>query len=246
MYRKLLTLLLVLTLPVLLLPKNAFATGIAFDTSGKNVPADAQHATVSLAAAATNEIAIVYAQYSTASGLASVKVNGSSSGLVQIGSTLNFSSTNQNLNVYYYLNPPTSSVAYAVTGNSSDSVSVWVEIFSGTAQSAAAIDSFNSYSDAASASLTESTTVIATGCWLASYYQTTGSGTNNVTAGTGTTARQINLSTAIGDSNGTVGTGSQSMGWNGARTTSSGFIVSLAPPAATVTASPQQDIISFQ
>lgn len=77
------------------------------------------------------------------------------------------------------------------------------------------------------ASLTMSTTVVASSCWLAgSIY-----GGASFTAGAGTT-RRTNTSTGLFDSNGTVGTGSQSLVMNQANDFIAANIVSIAPAAA--------------
>lgn len=75
--------------------------------------------------------------------------------------------------------------------------------------------------------LTISTVVIATGSWLAgSIY-----GGGAYTAGSGTT-RRTNAATSIMDSNGTVGTGSQSLVMNQANDFVAANIVSIRPPQA--------------
>ncbi len=79
-------------------------------------------------------------------------------------------------------------------------------------------------------SLTMSTTVVASNCWLAgSIY---GGGT--YTAGAGTT-RRTNAATSVMDSNATVGTGSQSLVMDQALDFVAANIVSIAPVAAAAT-----------
>lgn len=61
--------------------------------------------------------------------------------------------------------------------------------------------------------LTTSTTVVASNCWLVSFMSLEVAG--GAAAGTGTTLRASQAAnSSMGDSNGTVGTGSQSMQWN--------------------------------
>ena len=96
------------------------------------------------------------------------------------------------------------------------------------------IDSSNTGQSASSGnsavtSISLSTTVVAASCWLVGYVWSRGSAPAVVS---GTTQRTANASafSTVGDSNGTVGTGSQTLSW----TTSSGawpggVIVSIAP-----------------
>lgn len=71
-------------------------------------------------------------------------------------------------------------------------------------------DSVNNLSTVTSAPVTATNTVVASGCWL---FNTVYSGGSATTAGTGAFLRQqgSNVTIAAFDSNGTVGTGSQSM-----------------------------------
>lgn len=88
-------------------------------------------------------------------------------------------------------------------------------------------DSSNTVSNNAM-NLSLSTTVVGSNCWLVSTGGTAGAAWS---AGTGSTARANDTSDAvvIGDSNGTISTGSQSMTWNTTSTSDCGVIVSLAP-----------------
>jgi hypothetical protein len=199
---------------------------ISFDTSGQ---ANAgQNPTFNLAAAQANEIAIIFVQYSSTSvSISTPTVNGSSTGVTKIGSTYT-ADNGEKIEAYYLVNPPTSSVAYAVSASVNDDVTLYVGLYKGVNQGA--VDSNNTGSNA-STSVTLSTTVVAANCWLVSTVYGHGSGVGTPTAGTGTTVRQSRVGQGLGDSNGTVGTGSQSMGWTntGTGTNWSGFIVSLAP-----------------
>lgn len=78
---------------------------------------------------------------------------------------------------------------------------------------------------AKTSSLTLSTTVVASNCWLVgSIY-----GGGSYSGGSGTTKRTTSFSTAIMDSNGTVGTGSQSLVMNQGNDFVAANIVSIAP-----------------
>ena len=197
---------------------------IAFDTSGSGTGANS--ASVSLTAAAANEVAIIVVDLLSTDTIGTPTVGGSSTGVTQIGS--DFTNSGQTVRFYYLVNPPTTSSAYAVSG-ATDGIQIYVELFSG-ASTTSPIDS-NNTGTSATTNITLSTTVVASNCWLMSFFRCFGSGINDNAGGAGTTLRQTIASSSIGDSNATVGTGSQSMSWTGGRQTSHGFIISIAPPS---------------
>jgi hypothetical protein len=87
------------------------------------------------------------------------------------------------------------------------------ESLTGAAQSSP-VDSHNrSLDNSATTTETANTTVIASGCWLVGFGWSRSSGT--ITAGSGTTIRLAGVTAVgIGDSNGTVGTGSQTLNYS--------------------------------
>lgn len=139
---------------------------------------------------------------------------------------------------YFYIltAPSTGANNVVISADASPSIS-----FGGTAASYTGAkqtgqpDSSNSQSST-SATMTMSTTVVASNCWLVG-------GTSNfraTSAGTGTTNRQqiAGDPVTLSDSNGTVGTGSQSLEWTQSDSTiSAQHILSLAPSASAVTPS---------
>lgn len=82
-----------------------------------------------------------------------------------------------------------------------------------------------------SSSFSVSTTVVAPNCWLVAFVsEATGV---NISAGAGTTNRNPPAVVAFSDSNGTVGTGSQSLAWTSVASGSwGGMILSMAPAVA--------------
>lgn len=201
---------------------------IAFDKADSALGNSSTTATVALAAVAANETAIIFAWNDSATTFSSVTVNGSSSGVTQIGSVFTEAGGDQ-WRAYYLYNPSTSSVNYTVTVTGADPYCrIFVELFSGTASDPT--DSSNSGA-VSSTTLTLSTTVVASNCWLVSAARRLNNGT--LSAGTGSTLRdQANVANIVGDSNGTVGTGSQSMSWNLTESgPMAGFIVSIKPSA---------------
>lgn len=203
---------------------------IAFDKSGKASGA-LLTASVSLAAAAADELAIIFVAWNKTYDFASLTVGGSASGITQIGSEFTFGDSDK-MRAYYLLNPPTSSSAYLLTTTApGDGAHIYVILYSGT-DLTSPIDSSNTGS--ATQNVTLTTTVVASDCWLAGWVTNFGAGGITPTGGTGTTIRDSDTGRADGDSNATVGTGSQSLVFNttSGATTIGGYVVSFKPPAA--------------
>lgn len=123
-----------------------------------------------------------------------------------------------------------------ISSSSSIFIQGFGESYSGVDQTNP-IDSFNTGdSGPGVTTYTASTTVVGSGCWLASFFNLFSGSAGPLTAGTGSTRRANDTnftSSAIFDSNGTVGTGSQSMqaNWSGGDS-GSAVICSIAPVAA--------------
>ena len=196
--------------------------------------------TFNLAAASADSVAIIFVIYNPAAAGAdwanTPTVGGVSA--TQIGSTFNWTGT-QYMRAYYFLNPPTSSTAYLVTTDTigvDKDIEMHALIYSGADQ-VSQPDSNNTGS--ATPSVTLSTTVVASNCWLVSCGRNANVGIPS--AGTGTTLRSTAFDTsfASGDSNGTVGTGAQTMQWTAAAGLTAGIIISIDPSGGvTVTAPP--------
>lgn len=200
---------------------------LAFDTSdaGRTGGVGATHS-FDLAAAEANEIAIIFV-WSNAVPSA-VTVEGAAA--TAIGS-INFAAGAQYIHAYYFLNPPTSATTtYSATSTNPE---LHALLYKGAKQSGQP-DSSASSDQANPNPFTISTTVVASDCWLVSMARDYVSGAQS--AGTGTTLREAGVGASSGDSNGVVGTGSQSMGWvpNSANEDTAGFIVSISPVAAPV------------
>lgn len=109
--------------------------------------------------------------------------------------------------IYYFDSPPSGSVNYVATQAATDEIEIGVLIYSGMATGGADSSADNIVVDT---TLTVTTTVVASGCWLTGLSISSGS---LPAAGTGTTVRTGATDTRIvgADSNATVGTGSQSL-----------------------------------
>jgi len=140
-------------------------------------------------------------------------------------------SGNQYISTWRLVAPATGSNTVSVTTSASTEIETHVQEYTDLDQTNF-IDSFNN--GTATGNLTLSTTVVNSNCWLASATRNTSFG--GMGAGTGTTIRVTGTLYNSGDSNGTVSTGSQSMGWTAASGTSGGVIVSLKPVVAAATA----------
>lgn len=219
---------------------------LAFDTSGGDYEYNTSTSgcTFNLTAGAANSIAILFVRF-TYTGATSAWANTPTVGgnsATQIGSDHTISGE-QMFRAYYYLNPPTSSTAYLVTTddiNVNRDIGMQVLIYSDANQSG---QPDSNASANATGNLTLSTTVVAANCWLVSCARNIAVGPP--TAGSGTTIRGAGteIAFAAGDSNGTVGTGSQSMGWNAAASTTGGIIVSIAPTAPVAALTPRVSFI---
>lgn len=204
---------------------------IAFDTAGAQYAASSTTATVNLTASGTDRVAVLFAITGNDAGgtrLSSVTVNGSAATFVrknQLGATAS------HMYMYYFVAPPTSSVAYTVTcSDASDDTEIHALLYNGAHQTTP-VDS-NVFVSAAG-NLTATTTTVADNSWLVSCSRNTSIGPTS--AGTGTTARNTpSPALAVsGDSNGAkTPAGSYSMGWNAGAGTTYASLMSLAPAAA--------------
>lgn len=140
--------------------------------------------------------------------------------------------------VYGLGNPNTGTNNIDVTLSTLDGIDVWSTSYSGAQSSSTPDSTTKTENSSAVTNLTLTTTVVASNCWLFGNFRCEiGSGS----AGTGLTLRYNNTDGGVGDSNGTVGTGAQSMTYNHGSAKNEGVIVSFAPftaPAATSSVTP--------
>lgn len=130
----------------------------------------------------------------------------------------------------WYLFGPSTGINDIIVTRSSSANAMVAQSTSLTGCNQSAIDSHAKVVDAGSpSSLAITTTVVASNCWLVGGCR---NGCGVITAGSGTTVRIAASSVTIGDSNGTVGTGSQSLNFNGPACGPSAFaacVLSIAP-----------------
>ena len=188
---------------------------ISFDTTGSGSGA-LNTATMSIAAAAANEMAFIYAVWDATLGgdFLSLTVNGSTTGVTQIEATQTTPDGAQKMAMFYVYNPPTSAVDYTIiTTGVGDGTNIVGSLYSGTDSTIDSSDTGTTTTGSGD-TLVLSTTVVAANCWLVSGVgQRGGSADFTPNAGTGTTIRVEQTGRALGDSNAAVGTGSQSMEW---------------------------------
>lgn len=147
--------------------------------------------------------------------------------------------TQGDIAVYYLFNPPTG--AHNIVASFNDSGSLPIAAMAGSYTGVnPSFDSFHPSTGASSSTFAASTTVVAANCWTLAIASTASVNTQ-LGVGSGTTKRQVvfnNGNTAsyiFGDSNGTVGTGSQNLNFTaGAASTWNGIMLSLAPLSAIV------------
>jgi hypothetical protein len=141
------------------------------------------------------------------------------------------------LHLFYRDSPGSGSLTVASTWSSAIVGSAVGACYSGTGTGLDSHVGNNNGGGAGAGEVTTTTTVVASNSWLVSA-AVTSTGPTDISAGTGTTSRVSitdanTIVVALGDSNGTVGTGSQSMGWTPTGTSLTAVIlVSIAPPGA--------------
>lgn len=144
---------------------------------------------------------------------------------------------NQNRGSYlwYLINPATGTNTVTVSNSSGAFAAASSCSYTGVKQSGQP-DSSGTGTTASGTSVTASTTVVASGCWLVGGTRFT-SASPVLTAGAGTTKRASSSAEMfIGDSNGTVSTGSQSLVFNNAETgVADAVVCSFAPATSTPT-----------
>lgn len=135
-------------------------------------------------------------------------------------------------NQYFYglLNPATGTNSISVSwSGGNDYVSGEATSYTGVKQTGLP-DSYANKTQTSGSSITQSTTVVDSSCWIVTWGRHSDS---NATAGSGITMRNqqgLGGQLWIGDSNGTVGTGSQSVTVNGTGGAQVLMMVSIAPP----------------
>ena len=134
----------------------------------------------------------------------------------------------QNHQMYYYIAPPASSTDFYQPVSGTRGFGIAANVYSGVHQTAP-IDS-SAFIASGAVPRTFSTTVVASNCWLVSMARNISTGA--IAPSTGTTGRTDGTLHDTGDSNGTVGTGSQSMVWTDGSGNAYGIIFSLAPAVA--------------
>jgi hypothetical protein len=143
---------------------------------------------------------------------------------------------NELFSFYYLLAPSAGTATIAANYSASNDSTIFSASYTGVKQTGFPDSTATGAITSGTTSRTLSTTVVLGGCWLVAVI---GNDTGLISAGTGTTLRSVYSSAnnqALFDSNGTVGTGTQSL--QGTWMTSgdsSGIILSMAPfvPVAT-------------
>lgn len=164
--------------------------------------------------------------YSTANDVTSVKWNTSES-FTQIGSAQQVSSNTKWISAWKLVNPTVTTANIVATRTASSVIGLCVASYTGA--SSTQPDSFNSLSETASGDRAAPVTVVASGCWIVTMEESNNADPTAAFNGLilSNAPSQVN---GFVDSNGTVGTGSQSVGWHWASNDTHGiFAVAIAP-----------------
>lgn len=168
----------------------------------------------------SNRILFVSVFGDTTDKITGVTYNGVSMTLV--GKTVK--SPDRYVYLFYLIAPATGTNNVVVSASSSIAICSHAVSYTGAAQTG---QPDSSITGTAATSLTLTTTVVASNCWLVGAWRTN---VTTGTAGTGATQRQGSNGLYTADSNGVVGTGSQSMTYNTAGSNGySGVMASFAP-----------------
>jgi len=149
----------------------------------------------------------------------------------------------QYIYLYYYVNPPASSVNYVVSQSASSDMQATIITYTAASQTGQP-DSTTTGEIAGNLTLT--TTTIADNSWLVSIARNSSLGPPN--AGTGTTDRSTGPRLfAMGDSNGAKSpAGSHSMEWTAGAGTTMGAMASFSPSVAAAAAIDPGSVIFFE
>ncbi len=177
---------------------------IAFDTkAGPDVGTTGTTHTISYTITGSNPYLLVFIKGTTGDNVSAVSWNGVS--MVQVAKQL--LSGVAYCYAYSLKAPATGTHNVIVTKTNNTSTRVSIQSYSGVSQSS----DYDSFNTGTGSGLTVSTTVVATGCWLAGICILNQNNFPSLTSNTRTTRVDDGFQGLTADSNGTVATGSQ--GW---------------------------------
>lgn len=208
---------------------------IAFDAVSNGTAASSTSITWSHTCTGSDRILVVSVEGGTTSTTDVTSVTYNSVSLTKAVAYNN----NENRASYLWIlvAPATGANDVVVTKTSSDYMAVGAMSYTGASQTDQP-DSFGTGTLASGTTVSPTTTVIASNCWLVGGARMSGAG--GISAGANTTIRYQNgAEFGFGDSNGTVGTGSQSLNFVSAGTgTADAVVISILPVAPLVTFTP--------
>lgn len=204
---------------------------IAFDAASSGSAASGTTVTVAHTCTGTNLILLVATRNDANETTSGITYAGVSMTQVPTVSPKDFHSGPGNITMWYLFAPATGANNIVATCTTITSVVVRGYSLTGAKQSGFPDASSNANSLTNVGGLTTSTTVVASDCWVSSYFSNnSGAGTS---AGAGAFLRSADASNGWFDSNGTVATGAYSMTVNNTGTAQCGMIsVSIAPSVA--------------
>lgn len=200
---------------------------IAYDATSIGTQVNASSKSWSHTCTGSDRILFVSAMSNTTDDVTGVTYNGVS--MTQVGKQQMQASNNRWVYLYQLVNPATGSNTITINASGTTFLQGTATSYTGAKQTGQP-DSSNTGFANSSTSITISTTVVTSGSWLV---MATGDNNGGESGGTGTTVRNSTNGNAISDSNGTVGTGSQSLQVTTAGSSNwAGIIASFAPVAS--------------
>ena len=208
-------------------PGSPYLFAVAFDAYGENTSGTSSPTTCNVTVSGSNRLMILRTGSVSDTDTAET-YNGSSFTL--IGKSTYLGTAREGVALYYLIAPATGTNSLSVS-HSSSGKRIWGVNYTGCAQTSP-IDSSNADAPGSSATTTVmTTTVVASGCWLVGGCSTDQGGES---AGTNTTQRGTGAGGSLYlDSNGTVGTGSQSINCNHPSTSTRAYVVASIKSGAT-------------
>ena len=206
---------------------SPYLFAIAFDaTGGKREASGGTPNTISFTVTGSNNVLIAntstFTDDVTDCDYAGVNLTDTAAKINGVDAVLN------GVDLRYLIAPATGTNNLVTTDNGSGSLAVAVANYTGAKQTSP-IDSTSTASETSASSITGTTTVVASGCWLVMGGAAV---VSDMAAGSGTTTRQTNQNYALCDSNASVSTGAQSLILTYTSGAARAAILSLAPAAA--------------
>lgn len=211
-------------------PASPYLFAIAFDAVGSNNAGSTSPTTANVTVSGSNRLMMLRTG-SVSDTDTAYTYNGDGFTAVPSGKSSYLGAAREGVALYYLIAPDTGTNSLSVS-HSSNGKRIWGVSYTGAHQSTPIDSSTNAAPGGAATTTSPTTTVVAANCWLFAGVSTDQGGE---TAGASTTERGSAAGGSITvDSNGTVGTGSQSLNVTHSSTSTRAYaIASIAPVGST-------------